>query len=344
MPTRSSIRSAIHFMTTVTVANVSPRAILDFCKSKGVSSERLLAAPGIHKRQIAEPGAKVSADQLFALWREAQIATHDALIAAHVAGLVPFGAYGIGDYLLAAAPTPRQALGKLIHAFPLVNGAFELRLTSRGPESSLELHNPYDPEEGSHLHVEFFFALILLRLRHAAAINWHPKELSFTHSPPPQCAGYDEAFQCRVRFNQPANQLALEREFLDFPLPYADPLLSEMLEHHAKRLLKDSSQDHLLHNLRQALHEGFGRGDYSLTAIARKLTLSGRSLQRELHSRGTSYREEVDRFRRDLALEMAPHEPVHEIVGFLRFSEPSSFYRAFRRWTGKTPRQYLHLS
>ena len=79
------------------------------------------------------------------------------------------------------------------------------------------------------------------------------------------------------------------------------------------------------------------------TTMARKLALSGPSLQRELNSRGTSYREELARLRREMALDMLPRESVPDIVAFLRFSESSAFYRAFRRWTGKTPQEYLDL-
>jgi len=330
-------------MAAVTVANVSSRAIVNFCVSKGVASDRLLAAAGISQNLIDEPGARISADQVFALWQEAQNATGDALIAEHVAGLVPFGAYAIGDYLLAAGPTPQQALDKLIRVFGLVNGAFELRLESCGPGSSLELGNPYDCEAAS-LHVEFFFALLLSRLRYTAGIDWHPREVLFTHPSPSRCPDYHHIFQCRVRFSQPVNRMVLEREFLEFPLPYADPLLSETLEHHARRLLEvSSSEDHFLRDLRQALLEALGRGDFRLIRTAKTLALSCRSLQRELNSRGTSYREELDRLRRGMALDMLPREPISDIAAFLRFSESSAFYRAFRRWTGKTPQEYLDL-
>ena len=117
-----------------------------------------------------------------------------------------------------------------------------------------------------------------------------------------------------------------------------------MLEQHARRMLRQSSfEDHLLRDLRQALCDGLTCDDFRLSTTAKTLALSGRSLQRELNLRGTSYREQLDQFRRDLALDMLPTEPVHEIVAFLRFSESSAFYRAFRRWTGKAPHEYLEL-
>jgi AraC-like DNA-binding protein len=331
-------------MAAATIANISCRAIIDLCVSKGLAADELLNAAGIPQRLIQEPGRRVSTDQVFSLWRAAEQATHDALIAQHVASLVPFGAYAIGDYLLAAGPTLRRALDKLIRAFPLVNGAFELRLISRNSESFLELHNPYDSEGPSRLHVEFFFAMIQSRLRYATGVDWHPREVAFTHPSPPHCAGHDRAFQCPVRFNQPFNRMVVDTGFLDFALPYGDPLLSEMLEQHARRMLKQSTfEDHLLCDLRQALCDGRTCGDFRLSTTAKKLALSGRSLQRELNLRNTSYRQQLDHFRRDLALDMLPSESIHDVVAFLRFSESSAFYRAFRRWTGKSPHEYLEL-
>ena len=208
----------------------------------------------------------------------------------------------------------------------------------------MQLHNPYDAESPSRLYVEFFFALICSRLRYASMVDWHPREIWLTHSAPARCDnGHRLFFQCPVRFNQPVNQLTLEREFLEFSLPYADPLLSETLEHHARWLLAVGAEDDVLRDVRRALYDGCIRGDVRLQAIAKKLAFSCRSLQRELNSRGTSYRDELDRFRRDLALDMLPRSPIDEIAAFLRFSEPSSFYRAFRRWTGKTPQEYREL-
>jgi AraC-like DNA-binding protein len=329
-------------MVGITIANVSCRAIVNYCESIGVSSERMLAASGISSSGIAEPGGKIPAEQVFKLWQEAQDATHDAFIAGHVAARVPFGAYAIGDYLLATASTPEQALQELTGVFPLVNGAFELRLTSDGLDYNLELHNPFDREAPARLHVECFFALMQSRLRYVTGIDWQPKEVWFAHSPPLKNNRAHPAFDCRVRFKQAVNRMVFDRDFLKFHLSNADPALNEILDHHARRLLKDlPTEDHFMRDLRQALNEGLGLGDLRLRTIAKRLAHSGRALQRELNMRGTSYREEVARIRRDLAMEMLPHRSIKEMSSFLQFAEPSCFYRAFRRWTGLTPQEYL---
>lgn len=90
-------------MPAVTVANVTLRGVIDHCLSRGVPSDGLLAAAGIAPAQLAVPGSRLSAEQAFVLWEEAQRATAEPLIAEHVTALLPLGAYRIADYLLIVA-------------------------------------------------------------------------------------------------------------------------------------------------------------------------------------------------------------------------------------------------
>ena len=330
-------------MPVITVANVTPRGVIDFCTRRGVPPEGLLAAAGIAPAQVAVPGSRLAAEQAFALWEEAQRVTGDPLIAEHVTRILPFGTYRIADYLLMTGSTPRDSLQKFIRSFPLVNGAFQLLLTSSGSTANLELHSGYAPEGSARFYVEFIFAMIFNRLRFAAGVDWRPKEVCFAHPEPWGADAFHPTFRCPVRFNESVNRMVLQRDFADMPLPNGDALLSEMLDHYGQSLLKQSAKDDFLSDVRKVLSDGFSRGDVRLATTARKLALSGRSLQRELNGRGTSYREELDLLRRDLALDLLTRAQIHEISSLLQFSEPSSFYRAFRRWTGKTPKECLEV-
>ena len=328
-------------MPAVSVANVTPRGVVDYCRSKGVSSDGLLAAAGIPSALISVPGSRLSAEQAFALWEEAGRATGDPLIAEHVARALPFGTYRIADYLLLTGATPRDSLKKFIRSFPLINGAFELQLSTAHGRTHLELYNPYVPEGPSHFYVEFIFSMIFARLRLAAGVDWRPKEICFAHAAPAGMGPYHPTFCCPARFNESMNRMTLESEIADMALPSGDALLSDILDHYGQALLKHSANDDFLSDVRKVIADGFTRGDVRLQTTARKLALSGRSLQRELNSRGTSYREELDGARRDLALNLLSKAGVDQILDLLQFSELSSFHRAFRRWTGKTPREYL---
>src|SRR6185295_4055857 len=175
-------------------------------------------------------------------------------------------------------------------------------------------HSPYAAEGPSHFYVEFIFSMIYARLRFAAGVNWQPKEVCFAHAAPACKGTYQSVFQCPVRFSGSDNRMTLAREIADMSLPSGDALLSEILDQYGQSLMRQSSKDEFLSDVRKVLADGFSRrGDVRLQITARKLALSGRSLQRELNGRGTSYREELDRFRRDLALDLLPRTSIQEI-------------------------------
>jgi AraC-like DNA-binding protein len=78
-------------------------------------------------------------------------------------------------------------------------------------------------------------------------------------------------------------------------------------------------------------------------AVARALNQSPSTLQRRLRKEGTSYQTLLDSTRRELALHYLREgeHSIADVAFMLGFADQSNFTRAFRRWTGKTPRQYL---
>ena len=90
-------------------------------------------------------------------------------------------------------------------------------------------------------------------------------------------------------------------------------------------------------------------GTPKVPSIARKLGKSERSLARQLHAEGTSFSVIFEDVRRSLAIHYVGRSSKRfaEISEALCFSHPTAFFRAFRRWTQQSPRQYrfrpLHL-
>ena len=79
-----------------------------------------------------------------------------------------------------------------------------------------------------------------------------------------------------------------------------------------------------------------------MEAVAQRLGVSARSLRRRLREEGSSYADLADAAAADVARRLlGEHDAsIDDIAQRLGFSEPSAFYRAFKRWTGQTPRQF----
>jgi AraC-like DNA-binding protein len=72
------------------------------------------------------------------------------------------------------------------------------------------------------------------------------------------------------------------------------------------------------------------------------LGVSTRTLQRRLREEGTTFAELLEEFRRKMSLHLLRDKSlaVYEVAFLLGYSDPSAFYRAFRRWCGSSPYEY----
>lgn len=86
------------------------------------------------------------------------------------------------------------------------------------------------------------------------------------------------------------------------------------------------------------LHSGYPTVDKT----AGILEISKRTLQRQLSQSGVTYAELVTRCRLKEAQSLLKYseQDVQEIAAMLGYADPSSFSRAFMRWSGTTPRRY----
>jgi AraC-like DNA-binding protein len=189
---------------------------------------------------------------------------------------------------------------------------------------------------------EFIVAAWLVVARQATGRHLVPIEASFRHAAPGDLTEHRRFFGARVRFGGAANGLVLPRRLLDLPLVAAEPGLTAVLERHMRTLAERMpTVESLSARVRQivagALPEALGE-----EAVARRLRISRRTLQRQLAVEGTSFRAVFDALRRDLATRYL-HEReigVAEVAFLLGFSEASAFHRAFRRWCGTTPASF----
>jgi AraC-like DNA-binding protein len=161
--------------------------------------------------------------------------------------------------------------------------------------------------------------------------------------PRPPGPDREKALGCRVRFGAPETRFVLRRDLLERPLPRANSELFEYLERHANVVLARLPEGGSTAVRARRLITGALRGgEPTPLDVAKKLAMSERTLQRRLRDEGTSFAQLLDGVRRELAeLYLSePRVPAHDVAFLIGYSEPSAFYRAFRRWTGRTPQEF----
>lgn len=330
-------------MSTGRVTAITARVLVDQCVRQGISKKDLLQEIGLSPESMATPAGKIPISQMLTLWECIAKYTKDPMFLFRVAAGVPFGTYGVLDFMFAASATPQEALMRSSRCFGLVNDIFILSLRLQAGYLCLELHNAGASTDLQRAYAEYILMNYLVRLRFVTQADIRPIEVCLTSQSRCHSRESESGFNAPVRFGQPANCLVFPRHFMELQHPLADPELCEILEEHAKRRLYDSpvSPEPLAH-IYQALAQNLKGGNLTLTFLARQLAKSPRSLQREIHEHGLTFRDIANRVRREyaLALLIERNLPIKEIACMLQFADASAFCRAFRRWTGEWPLQY----
>ena len=156
--------------------------------------------------------------------------------------------------------------------------------------------------------------------------------MHFAHAAPHDIAPQRGLFGAPVHYAQPRNALIFARELLAMPLDGVG---------HAMHGASMPSADLLVELKRQVMRQ-LADGSVAIDAVAARLGLSERTLQRRLHAEGLSFQQLVERLRFDTACRLLCEGRLSltEIGYRLGYSEPSAFSRAFRRWSGDSPLAY----
>jgi len=169
------------------------------------------------------------------------------------------------------------------------------------------------------------------------------REVWLEHAAPAGDAEHRALLECPVRFSMPINAVVVDAGVLDQPTPSPDPTLLGILERHAaQQVAERQSARSLAAQVRAAIADRLRDGVPTLEAIARPLGMSEATLRRRLDEEGTRFRDELDAARHALARRYLddPEPTISEVAFLLGYSDGTAFHRAFKRWTGQTPRAY----
>ncbi|MFC5695472.1 AraC family transcriptional regulator [Pseudomonas sp. GCM10022186] len=190
---------------------------------------------------------------------------------------------------------------------------------------------------------ELSISALLSCFREVTGSPLAPTRVDFEHAPPKDLALHREIFRCPIFFNQDCNRLYFSKVILDLPILTANKRLLQALQPFLEEQRKRLSQPaNLLADVSQAIAIELRRGRVGVAQVSESLNMSVRTLQRRLSELDLEFGTLVEDVRRALALEYVSNsnDRLTDIALMLGYNEASSFTRAFRRWTGLTPREY----
>jgi len=167
------------------------------------------------------------------------------------------------------------------------------------------------------------------------------KAVQFTFDEPNYRAEYNRVFGVPVMFGAEHNALLVTRDFPYLSMPPSNPEVSRILREHVDKLedrLKASRTTRM--RVETVLLSYLRESDAAIKTVSTKLGISRQTLARRLAEEHTTFEKVKDQLRHELAVQYLAEKKlsVSETTYLLGFSDPAAFSRAFKRWTGASPR------
>ena len=141
------------------------------------------------------------------------------------------------------------------------------------------------------------------------------------------------------------NEVIFSMKDLKKPFLTANNIIVEYLEPQLKQKLAEMESetfDTFTSRVQKKLFHLIPSGQFGLENVAEEFGISGRTLQRNLSAENTSFNQLVKDIQKIMTFNYleAKELSIDEIAYLVGYTELSSFYRAFKKWTGKTVSQY----
>jgi AraC-like DNA-binding protein len=320
--------------------------LVDLGVAAGIRRDILLDAAGVTDEVFRSPDARLPLAAEIALWQT--LARH---VPAPEFGVRAGAAHrlrtmGLVGYVARFSGTLRGALRRLQRYGRVFTEAVEFELQEGRREVVLVKAQPaLGP--GQALAESYRLAAVLTASRELSGVDVVPAEVSFTYAEPPTTTPYRQHFRCALHFGARTGRVVFRRSDLELAVVGADEALAGYLSNYAEQVLASLVHGETMrHRVRAAIWSLLGDGPPSLRQVAGALRTPPRTLQRRLAAERTSLQREIEEIRKTMAIAvLRDHSMLIEDVAFLLgYTEPSTFFRAFKRWTGTTPRHFRNAS
>ncbi len=320
---------------------------LSLLEKEGFAREQLLEGSGI------TPADLLDLRRLISPWQEQQVFANACRLSDEPALGLRLGlrtrisAYGLLGYALLSAPTLGEAL-RIGLSYPVLLGTyFHLSLEVADGRAWLVATGYGEDEALRPFNTELCLGSLKVTCADLLGQPLPLLEAAFDYAGDEAMArAYAEGFACELHFERERSAIGFAAEWLERPLPLADPVTHrEMLEQCRRQNIDLAARRAWLDKVRAILAERL-QDPPGLEELARRLNCSSRSLRRHLQQQRTSYQQLLDelRFARAKELLQSGDMPIYRIAEELGFSETASLRHAFQRWSGQPPSHFRALS
>jgi AraC-like DNA-binding protein len=307
-------------------------------ESYGIDPAPLFEAENIRVTLPIDPGTRIPFEKIDRIRTKAVELSGDEAFGIKSASNYLASQLGALGYAWQVSLTLRKACLRLERFIRVVNDKAVVRVEDSDGNMQVTLSLNI-PSECAPVRDDSALAIITRMCRLVSGDDFRLAAVNFKRSEPVDIKPYFEYFACQLNFDQADNQLLIPLSLADETLAGANPELAVLNDQVVTRRLALIDRHDIVARVRAEIMDQLPDGTISDDSVASALHMSVRTMHRKLVEVGNNFRTLLVEMRRSLA-EQYIHDnslTLTEISLLLGFSEPSSFSRAFKSWTGKAP-------
>jgi len=255
----------------------------------------------------------------------------------------------LGSYAL-SCPTLNEAFQRTFAVHQAVNKLFtyEMEPADKPYQFTYRLDRRWEaryPESAREV-MDFAIANGLYFSRKLTQHHIIPRRIEFSYEEPVDLSVYEALFQCPLYFSRESNFAIYPRDTLDLPIPTYNPTLLKILEEYAtKTIQEETAEKNIISTVRSLIIKSSHTIIPHINDIAFQLNISARNLQNKLKEQGTTYKQILEEVQKELTISYLQSDTTSnkEIAWLMGYNDLGNFYRAFKRWTGKTPNEFRNM-
>jgi AraC-like DNA-binding protein len=309
----------------------------------GIELKPLLKKAGLTDQRIKDRGSRLPVQHQIQFLNLAANALHDEFLGFHLAQLCDLRELGLLFYVAASSETLGDALQRAARYSSITNEGLSLKCLE---EDDIRMVFDYVgiARHSDRHQIEFSMTVLIRLWRQLTGLRLVPSRARLTHRRSNHGGSeLAEYFGGRITFGARADELTFVRSIKDIAITSADPYLNEILVANCEQALshRPKNRGTLRSAVENAIVPLLPHGKVRASGIAARLGLSQRTLARRLALEGETFSEVLESLRADLARQYLsdPDLAISRIAWLLGYEEISAFTHAFKRRTGKTPRE-----
>lgn len=324
-----------------TVSSSSALDLLDFCDGCGIEHNE---SPKLIRKNLLNPEVRIDEVQVVSLWNAIAQHTDIPHVGLLIGQQINPSAKGLLASWVSQCETLKEAITIFLQHIALMNPSEQWRIEEKDDITQLTFtlaENKHYPIAA----IERSMSALLSWGRELTGENIQPKYVTFKHSATSYVEQYQQVFCENIKFNETENSLFFETLLFDLPIKSANSLLKKMIEIKAQENLgvlnENISVSLKVTNLIKA---NLSSQTATVEHLSTLLSMSRQTLYRKLKHENTDFKTLLNDIRKARVFELLASDKTNilHISLQLGFKETSSFHKAFHRWYGMTPSEYIN--